>query len=324
MTVTKKQLFPTMLYKVLWVLMAINDIFVTGQTNEEPMIDMLNSMQQLLTGDESYFDPLFIDELLTCWKNTHPDLKQAQDAAWQGMIDYFEMDGFEDDTWGSRNPNKTWFENNATLQDNGIIIYEPCNYASNIAYYHPATELCQSKENLHISEESIIAIIQSFSFLGSGSAFFHGSCTECGLSFDANMISILSYAAHQASIENLNSLGPSCIITDLNSTCRESSGVEIANSISDMVLTIPVTEWRAQIDNLDMPSFFITFGGLVSSALTVAFEDETVDALAPFLMNLLSVPEEEQVFILEEYIPEVCNHVINGPQSFLHSSISLL
>ena len=55
---------------------------------------MLNSMQQLLTGDASYFDPLFIQDLLTCWDNTNPDLRQAQDAAWQGMIDYFEMDGF--------------------------------------------------------------------------------------------------------------------------------------------------------------------------------------------------------------------------------------
>ena len=294
-----------MLHEVLFVVLAISGRVVTGQGNEGPMIDMLNSMQQLLTGDASYFDPLFIEELQACWEDTHPDLKEAQDAAWQGMIDYFEMDGFGNDTWGNRKPNEIWFENNATAQDNGIIIYEPCNYASNIAYYHPATEMCQSRENLRISEESIIAIIQSFSFLGSGSAFYHGSCTQCGISFDANMISILSYAAHQASIENLISLGPSCIITDLNSTCRESSGIEIANSISDMVLTMPVTEWEDHIESIDMPSFFITFGGLVSSALTLAFEDETVDALAPFLMDLLSMPEDLQAFILEDYIPEV-------------------
>ena len=43
----------------------------------------------------------------------------------------------------------------------------------------------------------------------------------------------------------------------------------------------------------------------MSSALSLAFEEETVDALAPFLMDLLSVPEEQQVFILQEYIPEV-------------------
>ena len=294
-----------MLFKLSLVFLAICGRMMAAQSTEGPMVDMLNSMQQLLTGDARYFDPLFIEDLLTCWNNTNPDLKQAHDAAWQGMIDYFEMDGFGNDTWGSRNDNKTWFENNATAQDNGIIIYEPCNYASNIAYYHPATEVCQSRKDLHMSEESIVAIIQSFSFLGSGSAFFHGSCTQTGLSFDANMISILSYVAHQASIENLIPLGPSCVITDLNSTCREYSGIEIANSIQDMVLTMPVEEWGNHIESIQMPSFFITFGGLVSSALSLAFEEETVDALAPFLMDLLSVPEEEQVFILQEYIPEV-------------------
>ena len=72
-----------------------------------------------------------------------------------------------------------------------------------------------------------------------------------------------------------------------------------------MVLTMPVEEWGDHIESIEMPSFFVTFGGLVSSALTLAFEDETVDTLAPFLMDLLSVPEEEQVFILQEYIPEV-------------------
>ena len=232
------------------------------------------------------------------------------DILWQGMIDYFETNGSGEDTWGNIKANASWFENNATAQDNGIVIYEPCNYASNVAYYHDATEMCQQRGKLHISEEAITAIIQSFSFLASGSAFMHGSCTQCGQAFDVKMISILSYTAHQASIENLISLGPSsCVITDLNSTCHELSGIEMANSISNMALTMPVTEWEYHIENIDVPDFFITFGGLLSSAFTLAFEDDLVDALAPFLMDLLSMPEELQDFILDEYIPEVSFHV---------------
>ena len=79
-----------MLYKQLLagssllVILATNVKLVSAHNNEEPMIDMLNSMQQLLTGEESYFDPLFLEELQMCWETTHPDLKRAQDAAWQG------------------------------------------------------------------------------------------------------------------------------------------------------------------------------------------------------------------------------------------------
>ena len=37
-----------------------------------------------------------------------------------------------------------WFENNCTVQEYGQIpIYEPCNYASNIAYYHTSVEICK-------------------------------------------------------------------------------------------------------------------------------------------------------------------------------------
>ena len=64
------------------------------------MVDMLDAMQQLMTGDLEYFDPAFLDELGKCWDDTHPDLRVAQDNAWQGMIDFFENDGWGLDPWG--------------------------------------------------------------------------------------------------------------------------------------------------------------------------------------------------------------------------------
>ena len=64
------------------------------------MVDMLDAMQQLMTGDLEYFDPAFLNELGQCWDDTHPDLRQAEDNAWQGMIDFFENDGWGIDPWG--------------------------------------------------------------------------------------------------------------------------------------------------------------------------------------------------------------------------------
>ena len=57
-------------------------------------------------------------------------------------------------------------------------------------------------------------------------------------------IAILSYAAYQGSIENLRSLGASSVITDLKNSPREQSGIEMAETISDMFLTKSPAEWE--------------------------------------------------------------------------------
>ena len=86
-----------------------------------------------------------LDHPAQCWDDTHPDLRRAEDAAWQGMIDYFLNDGFEADAWGPKE-GSAWSEQNATAQDlYGVVICEPCNYASNVAYFHDATEMCRSR-----------------------------------------------------------------------------------------------------------------------------------------------------------------------------------
>ena len=85
--------------------------------------------------------------------------------------------------------------------------------------------------------------MQAFSFLCYGSALFHASATDTGGSLDVDTISILTYAMHQASIENLRELGASPVITDLSPTPRELSAVEMAASMSDMFLNEPPYEW---------------------------------------------------------------------------------
>ena len=118
------------------------------------MVDMLDAMQQLMTGDLEYFDPAFLSELGNCWDLTHPDLREAEDNAWQGMIDFFENDGWNPyDPWGIDGTSDQWHEDNATAQDfHGILVLEPCNYASNIAFCHAATELCHTRANLSMSQ----------------------------------------------------------------------------------------------------------------------------------------------------------------------------
>ena len=78
--------------------------------------------------DLSQVDSLNLSRL-THYCQPYPQLRSASDRAWQGLIDYFDNDGYGVDAWGSlRGP---WLEYNPTAQDyNNILIHEPCNYAS--------------------------------------------------------------------------------------------------------------------------------------------------------------------------------------------------
>jgi hypothetical protein len=73
------------------------------------------------------------------------------------MIDYFQSNGTDTDYmnrtdhWGECTPelNQTrcpvgdYAEKKIGLfGDEQIVIFEPCNYASNVAYYHAATRIC--------------------------------------------------------------------------------------------------------------------------------------------------------------------------------------
>ena len=82
---------------------------------------------------------------------TRNDLFKVQDIAWSGLVDFFENDGFEEDKWGGTVTVPAYHEYNVSTQSDGVVIYEPCNYASNVAYYHDATEMCNNAGQLSMS-----------------------------------------------------------------------------------------------------------------------------------------------------------------------------
>ena len=282
-----------------------------------------------MTGHKKYFDPSFLNLLKDCWDNADPNLRNASNSAWKGLLDYCDNDGFGKDPWGSdRHP---YHEYNPTMQHfHKMVVYEPCNYASNIAYYHDVTEMCHHQNRLSMSRESYVAIIQSFTFLAFGSSVMHGSHTRLG-KLDEHMIGVLSYAVYQASIENLRTIGASPIITDLNLSGRELTGVEIASRMSDMFLTVPVYNWDTHFTTIDLPDYEVTFAAIIASGMSLSFDNHelsnilhkvrvpvvkldsllsfikygTVDSLAHILMGLFDLKGGLQDFILKQYLPEV-------------------
>ena len=76
----------------------------------------------------------------------------------------------------------TFFRHNVTDLDRqsfgNLTVIEPCNYASNVAYYRSALELCAAKKSgLSMSGNFADAVGALLGILGWGSAFMHGSRT---------------------------------------------------------------------------------------------------------------------------------------------------
>jgi len=73
-----------------------------------------------------------------------------------------------------------------------------------------------------------------------GSAFWHGSHTYDGYSFDNNMIAVISYVAHQASVSYLPK---SSILTELSPTARNKTAIQVTDDLVDMFYAKKVDEW---------------------------------------------------------------------------------
>ena len=106
-------------------------------------------------------------------------------------------------------------------------------------------------------------------------------------------------------MEKLRARGATSTITDLDSTAtRALTGPQMARSISDMFISMNVTEWESHIEGIDKPDYYISFAAIVSSTLTLAYPEAVVDRVAAALFDLFSVEQDVRDFITKDYLPE--------------------
>jgi hypothetical protein len=244
-------------------------------------------------------------------------LVDSQNNAWKGMMNYFQTNGTssdymkQTDHWGGCTPDtpNTRCEvgdyKEDTLTHFGkekMIVYEPCNYASNIAYYHAATRICDYP-NWNVDDVQINALKRSFTTLGMGSAMWHASHTYVGYSFDNNMIAVISYLAHQASLSSLP--GKSSILNELSPTPRSKTGVQVSEDLVQMFTNEPVADWAEILDKADLPhDYFITFACLLSSLFSLILPFSLTEWSISKLAYLI-IPEEDADFVVKQYLPEL-------------------
>ena len=181
-----------------------------------------------------------------------------------------------------------------------MTVYEPCNYASNIAFYHAAKRACDYEWS--IDDKMVTAVKRNMATMGAGSSFWHGSHTFVGYSFDNQMISAIAYLAHQAITGSL--AGDSSVLKELSDTPRNLTSAEVSEQLTLMFSNQPVVEWSETINTIDMPhDYFVIFGAIIGSLIYLLMPY----MLAHFFMEQLTtnlLKPDQTDFLMNKYLPE--------------------
>jgi len=274
--------------------------------SSEPLKAAFDGVEKYMTGQPIFQNQAFYDEFIACMNVLDPRLVQSVGAQWDGMIEYSATKGNPpDDPWIQCTEKGKWFEVNCTVQEYGqMSIWEPCNYASNLAYYHTVTEICARQEwNLPLDDVKAMAI--TFAILGQGSAFWHGSETINGGAADVRINDLFAYVAYQAAMKNVLPL-ESSIIHDLSPTPRAKSGIEITSDFVDMYINDPVVEWGNKLEAADFPSLRLIMCGYFGTALSLLYPADVVDSLVDYLLGLFTeITPDIKEFCVGEFLPEL-------------------
>ena len=103
--------------------------------------------------------------------------------------------------------------------------------------------------------------------LAFASSFFHGSHTELGQLLDNHMIKVLSYILYQTHIE-ASELQHNSKMYHLKSIGkRQLTGIEMAESMTEMFRSKPLSEWKNHANGMDVPKYELTFSAFVLTIL---------------------------------------------------------
>jgi len=270
-----------------------------------------DSIAILVTGEP--YPSLWWEERTACLAKISPTLEASLDAAWAGMNQYWDTRGGENDTWYEcdttnlpiiepmRSPD-AYFENNCTRQEPITMdIWEPCNYASNLAYDRLMFEMCL-QEDWAFSPQTVANISQAFALITYGSAFMHGSNTELGQKQDTVSNDLFPFIIYQAGVSNIP-YNP--VIHDLAVQPRSLNAEEIVAVLFDMYETKPVTSWMSICETISMPSLQRTFTGIFGYIMTLVLDPSIVDQLVPIFLDLLAVSDEDREFTTVHFFPAI-------------------
>lgn len=124
------------------------------------MTKVLDDMQVHFKGEGKTFNRVYLKNLTECLAMWGDELSiPSQNLGWKGFLGYWKSNGTKvdyrglPDYWGECS--NTEFGNQSDCMNEeyyrfkpepfgkeNMLIFEPCNYVSNVAYYHSATRIC--------------------------------------------------------------------------------------------------------------------------------------------------------------------------------------
>lgn len=238
----------------------------------------------------------------------------VDNASWNSMLQYAFENGTVGDPWGKRG---LWLEWNPQPMCAGsscyianassVIIGEPCDYVSNVAYYISMVSLC-TNQTTQIAATASKAIVQSFDMLSVGSSFFHASATNVGALLDMTPIALIALVAYQAAVSELPPLD-SDVLHDLRNDSLYNltvSGTNAVKLMGETLLHVPVQNWTDAINLLRtqyQSNYYLTFGATVILILRLTLPDVLVVQLIPVLGKVLAVSQEDVDWLTYVYDP---------------------
>jgi hypothetical protein len=216
-------------------------------------------------------------------------LLALSDAAWTGFLDYGESNGALDgsDAWGKPSKfkefNPTPLSASSVGASSDIVIEQPCNTVSNIAYYYTMISMC-FQTDWTFSETDVSALVRTFLLLASGSSFYHASNTYLGQKLDAQPIQIIGFIAFQATVE---SLPYNPVIHELSNNSSSTTGIQALDKLSQVIWNESVYKWLQTVKNLNIPSYDLTFTAMVNTLLNLIAPPKLAGQLTKFLTSLV-------------------------------------
>jgi len=278
---------------------------------KDELYKFLNGMQEFMSGEE-FTDTDFYNKLVQCLKKTDSQLYKSVNHQWIGLKEYANKGGSGADSWykcdSDTTPNKIWFERNCTTEKYGNIpVWEPCNYASNIAYYHTVIEQC-AKETWSMSKDSVNTIIKSYASLGAGSSFMHMSETRVGGISDVRVNDLIGYIAFYEAMTGLKANGS--ILHELSDNERSKSVSQVVDDWMNMYIDQPAVAWGPGLSDADIASLPLSMCGFFSGALSMVLPDDitqiVVSGLLEFFHAFTSRPELKEICV-DKFLPAFRN-----------------
>ncbi|GMH86702.1 hypothetical protein TL16_g10628 [Triparma laevis f. inornata] len=188
----------------------------------------------------------------------------------------------------------------------GFLFWGPTN-----AYYEASLTFCNAKKYKDFSTPSstILLLAASFTSLGTGSAFFHGSATQLGNRIDNAPIGQIAITAHQVAVSSLgeNEVVSACLPEEEIDDSIV-NGTEVIKGFSRIFVDKEIEEWDQAI--LDLGTQFqndykVTFSCIVTTIVRIVLPTRIGTVLLNFLCTIFGFEQYMIDFLFNEYDAEL-------------------